>query len=88
MLAEDGRVFSLNLGSEADPHTQTQETRLVGRDGPQSSLRHSRRHKPARVTSDRTSRSSGLLRGSPRTQCEATTDKTSGIAQEAFDPFS
>jgi hypothetical protein len=47
MLAEDGRGSSLNLASEADPHTQSQETR-----------------------------------------CEATTDKTGGIVQEAFDSFS
>ena len=26
MLAEDWRVFSLNLASDADPHTQSQET--------------------------------------------------------------
>ena len=90
MLAEDGRVFSLNLASDADPHTQSQETRLVGRDGPQSSLRRSRRHEPTRVTSDQGDTSPLITapQGSPRTQCEAITDKAGGIVQEAFDSFS
>jgi len=46
---EDRRLFSLNPASEADPHIQSQEMRLVGRDGLQSSLRRSRRCEPARV---------------------------------------
>ena len=87
MLAQDGRVLSLNLAPEADPHTQSQETRLVGRDGPQSSLRRSRRHEPTRVMSDQhISRSSGLSGGHHGRNAKQQPTKLAGSCKKRSTP--
>ena len=71
----------------ADPHTQSQETRLVGRDGPQSSVRRSRRHEPTRVMSDQhISRSSGLSGGHHGRNAKQQPTKLAGSCKKRSTP--